>query len=277
MPISSKFAPFNKKKSHGVFRGYPFRVPFVGALDGAATNLAGAWSSSRRLLTSWEGNLIRLLRSSDSEEVDIGADVNGNLDTTALSAFAGSSDFSVVRVYDQSGSGIHFEAAAAANAPKMGTGGVLSTNSGKPAFQFIDTSSQYLQTNANLQVTHWLTTSRVSSPGDYRGLITGSAVNGGSIVMIGDVGSSNAIAPGMANAVYRVDGVDKTVELTPFGFDTHCFTVTGDATTRTWLWGAERLLETRFNYGFGHEAIFYNGPPTSLSATETILKEWVGL
>ena len=45
---------------------------FVGALDAYASGLAGAWSVSRRLLTSYSGPLVRVRRSSDNAEQDIG-------------------------------------------------------------------------------------------------------------------------------------------------------------------------------------------------------------
>ncbi|MCS7254892.1 MAG: arabinofuranosidase catalytic domain-containing protein [Armatimonadota bacterium] len=72
--------------------------------DAKAPNaiLLGAWSIARRLINHYQGPLIRVRRSLDNAEKDIGFDVNGVLDVAALLAFVGDSDGFVARVYDQS-------------------------------------------------------------------------------------------------------------------------------------------------------------------------------
>ena len=77
-------------------------------LDGYASSLVGAWSVARRLLTSYTGKLIRVRRSSDNTEQDIGYTGTGDLDTTALLAFCGSGNGFIVTLYDQSGAGNDF-------------------------------------------------------------------------------------------------------------------------------------------------------------------------
>jgi hypothetical protein len=54
--------------------------------------LAKAAYGLRRLYTSWTGAAIRVRRSSDDAEADIGFTANGDLNTTALLAFCGSGD-----------------------------------------------------------------------------------------------------------------------------------------------------------------------------------------
>jgi len=76
--------------------------PFVGALDDYSALTTGAWSVVRRLLTSYEGPLVRLRRTSDSVESDFGALTNGRLDVAAVDTFLGGAG-AVVKVYDQYG------------------------------------------------------------------------------------------------------------------------------------------------------------------------------
>lgn len=66
---------------------------------------AGAAYGVRKLLNAYSGSCIRVVRSSDSTEQDIGFDGSGNLDTAALASFVGSNTGYVGKWYDQSGNG----------------------------------------------------------------------------------------------------------------------------------------------------------------------------
>jgi hypothetical protein len=73
-------------------------------LDDYTTSLDSAWST-RLLLTSYAGSpLIRVKRSSDSAELDIG-EIGGVLDTATMSSFVGAGNGEIVSYYDQSGGG----------------------------------------------------------------------------------------------------------------------------------------------------------------------------
>jgi hypothetical protein len=72
-------------------------------LDGIAT--PRAVYSTRRLLTSYTGDCVKLRRSSDNAEADFGFDANGDLDTTAILLWLGGSSAYLVTWYDQSGNG----------------------------------------------------------------------------------------------------------------------------------------------------------------------------
>lgn len=67
---------------------------------------AGAAYSMRKLRNAYSGSCIRVVRSSDSTEQDIGFDGSGNLDTSALASFVGSNTGYIGKWYDQSGNGI---------------------------------------------------------------------------------------------------------------------------------------------------------------------------
>lgn len=84
-------------------------------------------SPARRLRDAYTGPLIRVIRSSDNAEQDIGT-ASGLLDTATLSAFVGSGDGIIATLYDQSVNARHHSVAAAVtNRPRIVIGGVLQT------------------------------------------------------------------------------------------------------------------------------------------------------
>lgn len=104
---------------------------FVGALDDLPAP-AAAYSVARRLLTSYTGPLIRVRRSSDSTELDIGYDAAGDLDTAALLAFCGAGDGRVAKEYDQSGVALHVTHPTAAEQPRIVASGVVDEKNARP-------------------------------------------------------------------------------------------------------------------------------------------------
>jgi len=98
--------------------------------------------SLRKLSSTYTGNAIRVRRSSDNSEQDIGFDSSGNLDTTSLLSFVGSGDGFITTWYDQSGPFVgyylghaNFIQSSAANQPKIVNAGTLITDNGKPAVE----------------------------------------------------------------------------------------------------------------------------------------------
>jgi hypothetical protein len=72
----------------------------------ALDNLTSAAAySTRRLRTAYAGPLVRVRRSSDNAEADIGYGADGWLDEAALLAHVGAGDGFVTTWYDQSGNG----------------------------------------------------------------------------------------------------------------------------------------------------------------------------
>lgn len=76
---------------------------YTGILD--TYSGAGAAYGVRKLRNAYSGSCIRVVRSSDSTEQDIGFDGSGNLDTASLASFIGSNTGYVGKWYDQSGNG----------------------------------------------------------------------------------------------------------------------------------------------------------------------------
>ena len=94
---------------------------------------AAAAYSLRKLKTAYTGNAIRVRRSSDNGEQNIGFDANGNLDTASLLSFVGAGNGFVTTWYDQSGNGSNLIQATAAEQMRIVGGGAIDTLNGKPA------------------------------------------------------------------------------------------------------------------------------------------------
>ena len=93
---------------------------------------AAAAYSLRKLRTAYTGNAIRVRRSSDNGEQNIGFDANGNLDTTTLLSFVGAGNGFVTTWYDQSGNtNLDAVQTSAVNQPYIVQSGVLCTLNGK--------------------------------------------------------------------------------------------------------------------------------------------------
>lgn len=92
--------------------------------------------SLRKLSSTYAGFVIRVRRSSDNTEQNIGFDVNGNLDTTALLTFVGANNGFVTIWYDQSGNGINMIQTTANQQPKIVSLGVVNTTNSKPSIRF---------------------------------------------------------------------------------------------------------------------------------------------
>ena len=105
---------------------------------------AAAAYSLRKLKSSYTGSAIRVRRSSDNTELNIGFDSDGNLDTYALSAFVGSVNGFVTTWYDQSGNGRDATQTTAGNQPQIVLNGVVNTFNNKPCVKF-DGSNDYIE------------------------------------------------------------------------------------------------------------------------------------
>ena len=97
---------------------------------------AAAAYSLRKLRTAYTGSAIRIRRASDNAETDIGFTSNGNLSTTSISAFCGSSNGFVEIWYDQSGNGNDVKQDTHASQPKIYDGSAVIAENGKASIQF---------------------------------------------------------------------------------------------------------------------------------------------
>lgn len=99
----------------------------------------------RRLTDSYSGALMRVRRSSDNVEADIGFTAAGDLDTVALLAHTGAGDGFVSKLYDQSGNGRDLAQATAANQPRIVLAGVVDKLNARPAVR-TDGAAQIMAT-----------------------------------------------------------------------------------------------------------------------------------
>lgn len=88
--------------------------------------------SLRKLSSTYAGSAIRVRRSSDNAEQDIGF-VGENLDTSALSTFCSGTDGFVKIWYDQSGNSKNATQTTPSNQTQIVSSGTVNTEGGKPA------------------------------------------------------------------------------------------------------------------------------------------------
>lgn len=120
-------------------------VPF-GILDvhGGASHAY----SLRKLRSSYTGPAIRVRRSSDNLEQDIGFNQNGDIDVDALIAFVGANSGFVATWYDQSGNGNNALQVTASNQPRIVNLGVIYNLNNKPSIEFLGTGQGFTFTPA---------------------------------------------------------------------------------------------------------------------------------
>ncbi len=143
----------------GQFRGFgdklfqgqlPTKLGLIGSIDVNPLILddypnAAAAYSLRKLRSAYTGSAIRVRRSSDNTEQDIGFS-GANLDTSALTSFCGSGNGFVTTWYDQSGNARNATQTTAANQPQIVSSGSVILQNSKPCIQS-DGSNDFLQSN----------------------------------------------------------------------------------------------------------------------------------
>jgi len=95
----------------------------------------------RRLRTAYTGNCIRVRRSSDSTEQDIGFASNGLLNSAVLLSFVGAGNGFITTWYDQVGSNNATSTTTTQQPLIVSSGSLVVNEFGKPAINFIDDSS----------------------------------------------------------------------------------------------------------------------------------------
>ena len=124
---------------------------FVGLLD-TYPNAAAAYSV-RKLRTAYTGSAIRVRRSSDNTETDIGFTATGNLDTSSLTTFCSGTNGFVTTWYDQSGNANNAVQTTAANQPQIVSAGSVINLNGKPYINYLGSGLSALSTSATFSIT----------------------------------------------------------------------------------------------------------------------------
>lgn len=117
--------------------------------------------STRKLRAAYVSSALRVLRSSDGTQLDIGF-AGGQLDIASLLAFVGAGNGTVVLWYDQSTNAVN--ASPGTTSPLIVINGATSTLNGNPALQFgVSGNSSLLFTKSLSQPTTIALASRLSS------------------------------------------------------------------------------------------------------------------
>lgn len=118
--------------------------------------------SVRKINSSYTGSAMRVRRSSDNTEQDIGFTSSGDLNESTLLAFVGAGSGFVSVWYDQSGNGRNATQTTASAQPRIVNAGVVDKKSGKPALFFNNASSQYLTATSTNTANTTMNTNGVS-------------------------------------------------------------------------------------------------------------------
>lgn len=113
----------SKTTDHGAYTfmiTYKETPAFTGILD-TYTGATAAYST-RRLTNTYSGSLMRIRRSSDGVQLDVGYDSNGHLDTAAIVTFAGGNACTVSVWKDQSGNGLDLTQTTTGSQPQIYNG-----------------------------------------------------------------------------------------------------------------------------------------------------------
>ena len=107
---------------------------YIGLLD-IYPNASCAYSL-RKLRSDYSGSAVRIRRSSDNTETNIGFLENGNFDSTSATTFCGAGNGFVVTWYDQSGNSKDVTQTTATNQPQIVSSGVIVSINSKASMNF---------------------------------------------------------------------------------------------------------------------------------------------
>jgi hypothetical protein len=146
---------------------------FVGLLD-TYPNAAAAYSV-RKLRSAYSGSAIRVRRSSDNAEQDIGFS-GGNLDTTSLTSFCSGTNGFVTTWYDQSGNARNATQTTATNQPQIVSAGSVLTSKSKPTLKFDGSNDGFTMGNQTVGVSTMIAVVQRngSAAGSYHPIFTGT-------------------------------------------------------------------------------------------------------
>jgi hypothetical protein len=132
-------------KAHANYR--PLAQPVVNLLLDDYPNAAAAYSL-RKLDKDYTGSAIRVRRSNDNTEQDIGFTSSGDLDTASLKTFVGANSGFVTTWYDQSGNARNATQTTAANQLTIITSGTVLRRGSRPTLRLVDNSDFFTHTKA---------------------------------------------------------------------------------------------------------------------------------
>ena len=186
------------------------------------TNLGSAhvaYSVARKLRDAYSGSAIRVRRSSDNAEQDIGF-ISNALDESSLTTFVGANDGHIVTLYDQSGNGYNATQAEISFQARIVISGAVTKDNGKPALE-VTTSMKYKYTGGGISSQSTATLMMVAETGASDGTselksafsVGSSASYGQPVLGWGEYGVSEAVrkpAAGMYGGQSTVSSLENT-------------------------------------------------------------------
>ena len=198
----------NLRLSLGAFRA----AALGGILDQLSVQSTASYSL-RKLRTAYTGSAIRVRRSSDNAELDIGFTADDDLDQVTLLNHCGAGNGFVTTWYDQSGNGRNATNTTAGEQPQIVASGVINSKNGKPTIRNLSTS-----TNLQIPTANFFRNVPVNAantvafyPSDTTYLANGMLVfaSVGTVVTSTRFGLTPSLNPGgnfLATAFRRLDG-----------------------------------------------------------------------
>ena len=176
---------------------------------------AGAYSL-RKLSSTYAGSAIRVRRSSDNTETNIGFNSTDGLDTTSLTSFVGAGSGFVTTWYDQSGNSRNLVQTTTANQPIIVNTGTIQIINGKPVVYF-DTNAKSLSVAYGFPGANSFIFDVLQS-NDNTFLVYHGASGGGTYVSVGNsVDSNTNINGGATVSQYYRNGALQTSPTTRVG------------------------------------------------------------
>ena len=255
---------------------------------------AGAAYSVRRLRTAYTGPLMRVRRSSDNTEQDIGYRGDNWLDETALLTFVGAGSGFVVTWYDQSGNARNVSQATTANQPRIVNSGAVDKFDGVPELEFdgsndllsntspflwnAGASTSFMVMTGAPQIDKWFFSEGWSGSNTPVFAFTTTSANGANVSVIARndantlmVGRATPLISGIVNSgLFRIAIKDTGTQISGYGNGTigatTSYTRSGTTTQDRFAVGALLRGNAQFFWlGSVLEAIFF---PSALSDTD---------
>ena len=135
--------------------------------------------SLRKLIASYNGNAVRVRRSSDNEEINIGFTATGDLDEVALKTFAGSGNAFVTIWYDQSGNGKNMTQSNTGLQPQILFDGNLKYINNRPTIDFYSNKGVIYNTATKMASASVVIKSEYTFWPNYHAILDGGGRIGG--------------------------------------------------------------------------------------------------
>ena len=190
-------------------------TPLLDTYTGAA-----ACYSLRLMRTAYTGSAIRVRRSSDSTEQDIGFNVFGELDTVSLLDFVGTggTDNGYVKTwYDQSGNSNDATQTTTANQPQIVSSGAVIVKNGKPAIIDSGTGINSLGLTYSVVDGSWVF-SVTQIDNAFTAFVEGDTAS--EYLLVGQDSILSSPNGGVSNVTTYVDGASTTLTYRDDVFDT---------------------------------------------------------